>query len=50
VLLPALMRRLLVGPLGARVVRLVVVAAIATAIPAALFSLQKYAHMGHCIA
>jgi len=50
VLLPALMRRFLVGPLGAHLVRLVLVAAIATAIPAALFSLQKYAHMGRCIA
>ena len=50
VLLPALMRRFLVGAVGARVVRLVLVAAIATAIPAGLFSLQKYAHMGHCIA
>ena len=50
VLLPALLRHFLVAPLGPRVVRLVLVAAIATAIPAVQFSLQKYPHMGHCIA
>ena len=48
VLLPALVRRFL-APVGARAVRLVIVAAIATAVPAGLASLQHYPRMGRCI-
>ncbi len=50
VLLPALVRLFLVAPLGPRIVRLVIAAAVATAVPATLFSLHKYPHMDHCIA
>jgi len=50
VLLPALVRFFFVAPLGPRALRLVLAAAVATAIPAAEFSLHKYPHQGHCIA
>jgi hypothetical protein len=49
VLLPALVRRCL-APLGGTALRLVVVATVATALPAVLFSLQRYPHQDHCIA
>jgi len=50
VLLPALVRFFFVAPLGPRALRLVLVAAVATAIPAVEFSLHKYPHQDHCIA
>ena len=49
VLLPALVRRFL-APLSAMALRLVIVATLATALPAVLFSLQRYPHQDHCIA
>ena len=48
VLLLALIRRFL-APVGAHALRLVIITAIATAVPAGLASLQHYTHMGRCI-
>lgn len=49
VLLPAIVRWLFVTPLSSIVVRVLLGAVIATAIPALLASIQDDKNMGHCI-